>query len=100
MHSASLPRPVLIITGLVSGHACQWRKTWGYRVVPVTSSGYYYIITLVQCIYISDVRYIDFISISRYFCSYRIVSKSILHLLMLNKYRTAEFSDNISNYQA
>ena len=51
-------------------------------------------------VHISDVRYIDFISISRYFCSYRIVSKSILHLLMLDKYRTAEFSDNISNYQA
>ena len=49
---------------------------------------------------ISDVQYIDFISISRYFCSYRTVSKSILHLLMLDNYRTAEFSNNISNYQA
>ena len=48
----------------------------------------------------SDVQYIDFISISRYFCSYRTVSKSILHLLMLDNYRTAEFSNNISNYQA
>ena len=53
----------------------------------------------VVCTCISDVRYIDFILISRYFCSYRIVSKSILHLLMLDKYQTAEFSDNISNYQ-
>ena len=49
---------------------------------------------------VSDVQYINFISISRYFCSYRTVSKSILHLLMLHNYRTAEFSNNISNYQA
>ena len=35
----------------------------------------------IKIVVISDVRYIDFISISRYFCSYRIVSKSILHLL-------------------
>ena len=42
---------------------------------------------------ISDVQYIDFISISRYFCSYRTVSKSILHLLTLDNYRTAEFSN-------
>ena len=34
----------------------------------------------------SDVRYIDFILISRYFCSYRTVLKSILHLLMLDNY--------------
>ena len=48
----------------------------------------------------SDVRYIDFISISRYFCSYLTISKSILHLLMLDNYRTAGFSNNISNYIA
>ena len=43
----------------------------------------------------SDVRYIDFISISRYFFSNCTISKSILHLLMLDNYRTAEFSINI-----
>ena len=48
----------------------------------------------------SDVRYIDFISIFRYFCSYSIVLKSILHLLMLDKYRSAEIINNTSNYQA
>ena len=47
----------------------------------------------------NDVQYIDFISISRYFCSYRTISKSMLHLLMLDNYRTAEFSNNILNYQ-
>ena len=45
-----------------------------------------------KSVWFSDVRYIDFISISRYFCTYRTVSKSILHLLMLDKYRTAGFS--------
>ena len=46
---------------------------------------------------VSDVQYIDFILISRYFYSYRTVLKSILHLLMLDNYRTAEFSDNYIN---
>ena len=49
-------------------------------------------IYLVVVLRTSDVQYIDFISISRYFCSYRTVSKSILHLLTLDNYRTAEFS--------
>ena len=74
---------VYIVCTCICVHVC----TYVHMCVYVCDSG----------LAISDVQYI---SISRYFCSYRTVSKSILHLLMLDNYRTAEFSNNISNYQA
>ena len=46
----------------------------------------------------SGVRYIDFLSILRYFCTYHTVSKPILHVLRFNKYRIAQFTNNLLDY--